>query len=287
MDIRIATFALSALLIAGIASAPVFGQTTSAIAIITDQESYTNGDTITVTGNINANTGDGLTIQVISPTGNIVAVGQADVASDGAFETTIATGSLWSVHGAYTIKVQYGDTRSGETTIEFTAASPPDTGGTGDMEAELTSEYLFTVGEDEVGIRYDSGTNTIVAMAANLDSKSLVIEVDVANDGEIVIALPRHLIDAKDQVSDSCNADGADVAYIVLVDGEETWVTEVAREAARTLTIPVNAGAQEIEIFGTCIVPEFGTIAILILAAAIVSIIVVSGRTRLSIMPRY
>ena len=280
MDIRIATFALSALLIAGIASAPVFGQTTSAIAIITDQESYTNGDTITVTGNINANTGDGLTIQAISPTGNIVAVGQADVASDGAFETTIATGSLWSVHGTYTIKVQYGDTRSGETTIEFTAASPPDTGGTGDMEVELTSEYLFTVGEDEVGIRYDSGTNTIVAMAANLDSKSLVIEVDVANDGEIVIALPRHLIDAK-------NADGTDAAYIVLVDGEETWVTEVAGEAARTLTIPVSAGAQEIEIFGTFIVPEFGTIAILILAAAIVSIIVVSGRTRLSIMPRY
>ncbi len=277
MDIRIATFALSALLIAGIASAPVFGQTTSAIAIITDQESYTNGDTITVTGNINANTGDGLTIQVISPTGNIVAVGQADVASDGAFETTIATGSLWSVHGTYTIKVQYGDTRSGETTIEFTAADPD---GTGDMEVELTDEYLFTVGEDEVGIRYDSGTNTIVAMAANLDSKSLVIEVDVANDGEIVIALPRHLIDAK-------NADGTDAAYIVLVDGEETWVTEDAGEATRTLTIPVSAGAQEIEIFGTFIVPEFGTIAILILAAAIVSIIVVSGRTRLSIMPRY
>ena len=277
MDIRIATFALSALLIAGIASAPVFGQTTSAIAIITDQESYTNGDTITVTGNVNANTGDGLTVQVISSIGNVVAVGQADVGSDGTFETTIATGSLWSVHGTYTIKVQYGDTRSGETTIEFTADSPPDTGG---MGVELTDEYLLTVGEDEVGIQYNSGTNTIVAMAANLDSKSLVIEVGVANDGEIVIVLPRHLIDAK-------NADGTDAAYIVLVDGEETWVTEVAGEAARTLTIPVSAGAQEIEIFGTFIIPEFGTIAILILAAAIVSIIVVSGRTRLSIMPRY
>ena len=71
------------------------------------------------------------------------------------------------------------------------------------------------------------------------------------------------------------------------MDGEETWITEVAGEATRTLTIPVSAGAQEIEIFGTFIVPEFGTIAILILAAAIVSIIVVSGRTRLSIMPRY
>ena len=72
-----------------------------------------------------------------------------------------------------------------------------------------------------------------------------------------------------------------------LVDGDDAWVTETADSAARTLTIPVSAGAQAIEIFGTFIVPEFGTIAILILAAAVVSIIVVSGRTRLSVMPKH
>ena len=116
-------------------------------------------------------------------------------------------------------------------------------------------------------------------MAVNLDSKSLVIETDVTSDGEIVVALPRHLIDAK-------NTDGTDATYIVLVDGVESWVAETADGAARTLTIPVSAGAREIEIFGTFIVPEFGTIAILILAAAVVSIIVVSGRTRLSVMPK-
>ena len=153
-------------------------------------------------------------------------------------------------------------------------------GGTGPEQVTRPSTYMLMAGGDEFAIPYNAGSNSIVAVEANLESRSLVIEVDVVGDGEIVIALPRHLIDAK-------NADGTDDTYIVLVDGEDAWVTETADSAARTLTIPISAGAREIEIFGTFIVPEFGTIAILILAAAVVSIIVVSGRTRLSAMPKH
>ena len=153
-------------------------------------------------------------------------------------------------------------------------------GGTGSEQTTRPSTYMLMAGGDEFAIPYNAGSNSIVAVEANLESRSLVIEVDVAGDGEIVIALPRHLIDAK-------NADGTDDTYIVLVDGGDAWITETADSAARTLTIPVSAGAQAIEIFGTFIVPEFGTIAILILAAAVVSIIVVSGSTRLSVMPKH
>ena len=35
------------------------------------------------------------------------------------------------------------------------------------------------------------------------------------------------------------------------------------------------------------VVPEFGTIAVMILAVAIISIIAVTAKSRLSIMPRY
>ena len=42
-----------------------------------------------------------------------------------------------------------------------------------------------------------------------------------------------------------------------------------------------------VEIKDGVIVPEFGTIAAMILAVAIVAIIAVSARSRLSIMPRY
>jgi len=47
------------------------------------------------------------------------------------------------------------------------------------------------------------------------------------------------------------------------------------------------AGAEKIEIIGTFVVPEFGAIAALILAVAIISIIAVFAKSRLSIMPRY
>ena len=48
-----------------------------------------------------------------------------------------------------------------------------------------------------------------------------------------------------------------------------------------TLTGPVGE-----EITFTNVVPEFGTIAVMILAVAIVSIIAVSARSRLSLTPR-
>ena len=53
------------------------------------------------------------------------------------------------------------------------------------------------------------------------------------------------------------------------------------------VTVMFPAGTEQIEIIGTFVIPEFGAIAAMILAVAIISIIVVSARSRLSIMPRY
>ncbi|PIN95332.1 MAG: copper-binding protein, partial [Nitrosopumilus sp. CG10_big_fil_rev_8_21_14_0_10_33_7] len=89
----------------------------------------------------------------------------------------------------------------------------------------------------------------------------------------------RALIDAK--MGDQ------DDTFFVLVDGEEVDFEETTTSTDRTLTILFPAGAEEIEIIGTTVVPEFGTIAVMILAVAIISIIAVSAKSKLSIMPRY
>ena len=68
---------------------------------------------------------------------------------------------------------------------------------------------------------------------------------------------------------------------------EKKWTLMKQTSTDRTLTIEFPAGAEEIEIIGTFVVPEFGTIAAMILAVAIISIIAVSAKSRLSIMPRY
>ena len=81
---------------------------------------------------------------------------------------------------------------------------------------------------------------------------------------------------------------GEDDDFFVLIDGEEVDFDETATSSTdRTLTIAFPAGAEEIEIIGTFVVPEFGTIAAMILAVAIISIIAVSAKSRLSIIPRY
>ena len=43
----------------------------------------------------------------------------------------------------------------------------------------------------------------------------------------------------------------------------------------------------EVEIIDGHVIPEFGTIAIMILVVAIVSIIALSAKTKLSIVPKY
>ena len=54
----------------------------------------------------------------------------------------------------------------------------------------------------------------------------------------------------------------------------------------RAINIPIKNGDTRIDIIGTHVVPEFGTIAMIVLAIAIVSIIAVSAKSRLNIMPR-
>jgi predicted secreted protein with PEFG-CTERM motif len=59
----------------------------------------------------------------------------------------------------------------------------------------------------------------------------------------------------------------------------------------RTIRIPLEENDKWVEVIGTYVIPEFGSIVIIILvvavSSAIISIIVVTAKTRLSIVPRY
>ena len=70
----------------------------------------------------------------------------------------------------------------------------------------------------------------------------------------------------------------------VLIDGEEANDVTFHGNAVTVLFL---AGAETIEIIGTFVVPEFGTIAMMILLVSIVSIITISAKSRLGIIPRY
>ena len=63
--------------------------------------------------------------------------------------------------------------------------------------------------------------------------------------------------------------------FFVLVDGEE--IDSVNYEN-KILTIPYTANTEKIEVYGSYVIPEFGTITVLILAAAVISIIILSRK---------
>jgi len=208
---------------------------------------------------------------IISPNGNIVAIAQVDVSDDKTFSTEITAGGTMKFDGTYTVTVTYGGLqRTAETTFDLIGAGvgpgPGPGGPTIDVEGYLVG-YSITGG-------------SILSITADVDANSLIIEISTTSDGELTIILPRALIDALLE-------NGDDDEFFVLVDAEEVDFDETKTSSDRTLTIAFFDGSEEIEIIGTFVIPEFGAIAVLILAVAIISIIVVSAKTRLSLIPRY
>ncbi|RDJ31633.1 MAG: PEFG-CTERM sorting domain-containing protein [Crenarchaeota archaeon] len=275
MSTRLSVLALSAILVASIGLTPAFGQIVEPIRVSTDLPSYSDGDTVIISGEVKELlSGFPVTLQVISANGNLVTVKQLDVGTDKKFGTELtAGGALWKSKGTYTVKVLYGtESRTAEATFEFG-------GSTGQPGTKPTGPTI-QVGEFAIGYSITGGS--LLSITPDEESKSLILEISTTGDGQLTINLPRAVIDAK---LGGCS--GEDDDFFVLIDGQEEDFDEVLTSDMRTLTISFLEGSEVIEIIGTCVIPEFGAIAALILAVAIISIIAVSARSRLSIMPKY
>ena len=275
MSSHLSVFALSAILIASMGISPIFGQIVEPIVVTTDKASYDSGETIVISGQVrDLLFGTPVTLQMFEPAnGNRVLLAQLETDADRTYGVDItAGGPLWKYPGTYTIKVQYGttDSRTAEATFEF--GGP----GTGPIDTETTQLVEGT----DFALRYTITGGSISSITIDEEAKSLRIAIDSTDDGELTITLPRELIDSMDM-------GGEDTNFIVLVDLAEEEFDETTTEADRTLTIPFQNGAEEIEIIGTFVIPEFGTVAVLVLAVAIISIVAVTTRSRLGIMPKY
>ena len=79
------------------------------ITLLTNKQSYTAGDTISISGTISSlGASNSAVLQVYNPFNVLVQIGTINVASDGTFYTTIKTqGQSWGNDGSYQIKVIY------------------------------------------------------------------------------------------------------------------------------------------------------------------------------------
>ncbi len=251
------------------------------ITMETDKNIYDHSSVITVTGQvkpIDPQSSD-VSIQVFAPNGNLATVAQVTPSLDGNFSVTINTASLKS-DGTYMIKAQYVGTEI-TVSVELTNAieasetvtGTPVTGTavTGTTVTGPSGESFYKLGAGQ--IEYDITCNATPGFFANADDASIVIYLEPTDDGIITVTLHEDVIKPF-----------GDGTFAVIVDNQRMLdFTQVGN----TLTIPCVAGTEKIEIHGSWAIPEFGVIAAMILAVAIVSIIVITAKTRLSLVPRY
>ena len=296
-------FTLFGILITSVGTTTAFGQNESIILNI-DKTSYLEGETISISGEIeNMIASNQISLIIQSPNGNLVALDQMTVGSDKQFSTEIKLGGkLMKQEGTYTIKVQYGE-QSITTSFEFGGVTDIPENELEEVIVEDTVEDTVedivedTVTEDSVIvdsivtattltiqdstdlISYEITNGKIINVIPDLDAVSLLIDIEAIDDGAITLTIPRSVLDS--------TINGSDDEFFVLVDGEEVFFEEITTSTDRTLTIEFLAGSEQIEIIGTFVIPEFGTIAAMILAVAIISIIAISAKSRLSIPSRY
>ena len=244
----------------------------ASITVETDSDVYDHSSLITVTGTVDPVDPNEVPviIIVIAPNGNIAYVNQISLNSDGAFSAEISTKSkLMKDNGTYQIQVSYSAVDA-TTSVELTTttATAATTGTVGTAETgESIIESAITSGQ----ISYDITCGTVSHFTPNGDDDNVTIIVNGSNDGTLTITLHEEIIKPFD-----------DGDFFVMVNGEETDFIQ----NGNNLIIPCEAGTERIEIYGSWAIPEFGVIAAVILAVAIASIIAVSAKSRLTLVPR-
>ena len=248
------------------------------ISLSSDNTAYQEGDVITITGTIEkVIPGMPVSLQIFFEK-NLMQVSQVNVSQDGMFtDTFTAAGPQWQNEGTVLIKANYGGDTSTELKIEFFK----DTAGV------YTSNYEVKIpGAGTFDVEYTMKGGVVSSMELNEKNLSLEINISTNTDGNLEINLPRNSIDA-------INNNGQDIEFIVLMYEQnspmpiQTDYKIIEKDGEfRAINVPIKDGDYRIEIVGTHVVPEFGTIAMIVLAVAIVSIIAVSAKSRLSIMPR-
>jgi len=257
-------------MIASIGMAPAFGQIVEPIVVTTDKTFYLEDETVKLTGEVkDFYAGTPITIIITSPSGNIVGIDQIEVDESKKFSTEIVTGgtSLMNRDGIYNISITYGhESRTADVSFELKVKLP-------------TNIQTISIDESSNLIEYQIREGKLVSIDPDVSSSSLIITLDDTNEGTLTLTIPRALFDSVEN--------GKDAEIFVVVDNDEVKFDITTTSKDRTLVIPFPAGSETIEITGTFVVPEFGTIAAMILAVAIISIIAVSAKSRLSIIPRY
>jgi hypothetical protein len=138
---------------------------------------------------------------------------------------------------------------------------------------EWTTFDLTAAGQTHP-IEYMITGGSVENMTIHGENQTLGVAINSMSNGTLALRLPREVIDSK-------TVEGTDADFAAFIDNaeyEEPGEIEPS-EDTRTLLIGFPAGAGSIDVIGTSAIPEFSTtIAIIVLAVAIVGIVIATAR---------
>ena len=245
-----------------------------------------DGNIISITGATTANNG-AVTFTVKTPDGaNLQAIGQETPDANGEFSTQFNV-SNWKQDGMYTITANQGTSLLYSITLNVEVTSGV-TSETSTTDSSLVTNYS---NDDALSATSTESTETFqgLSISANAMEGSDTIEITgtttkTNTDVTFTVEAPNGNLVSVDQIAPGSNGDFA----IDITVGGPLW----SQDGAYTVTAQQGSGSSftdsvEVEVADGLVVPEFGTIAAMILAVAIISIVAISAKSRLSIVPRY
>ena len=292
-------------------SVPGFGGSAYAVGVGMSVSADANAGSHSIMISGTTDRSNDVVIIVTAPNGNRVSVDQVTPSGNSYSATIGIGGNQYNQDGMYTILVQQGSSSVGQgkyklsveveitsgttsaTSVSKTSCFGPceydpsrtATGGTTSPAAiELTKQGAWNSG-GQLTITADAvlGSTTINVSGTTIFHSEIMLKVTAPN-GNIV---------AIDQVTPS--SDGSYSATIGIGGSQynqDGMYTIVASHSIGEFNT-VNTGHQlitastEVEIADGHVIPEFGTIAVMILVVAIVAIVAVSAKSRLSLVQRF
>jgi len=210
---------------------------------------------------------------VVSSSNGIHIVDQLS-ASDGSFSTTINVSNLDD--GTYKIAANQG--ASGKYSLNV---SVDVSGGSSDSSASVSNQIAAAAEEETAaaagGLSLSAGGiegSTTIDISGTTDRNGDITLKVIAPNGNVITTA---------QITPSGGSFMTTISTGGALWSQDGMYTISAYQAAPSM----YQASAEVEVIDGHVIPEFGTIAVMILVVAIVSIIIVSAKTKLSLVPRY
>ncbi len=230
-----------------------------------------SGGSISISGDTDRN--DAVAIKVNSANGNLVAVDQV-TPSGGSYSATVG---LQSMDGTYTVSaIQDSDVSKYSLSVQISASET--SASASSISASSTGTAVSTaVAASSSGLSLTAGGvegSTTIDVSGTTDRGSDITLKVIAPNGNLITT---------DQITPSGGS------FMTTIEtGGALW----SQDGMYTISAHQGEASKyqasaEVEVIDGHVIPEFGTIAVMILVVAIVSIIIVSAKTKLSLVPRY